>query len=450
MSIKGSLYDLMLFALNKNSNDEYSQISGLRNKDQLNIFVEKRLKQLLLHTNTHTKYYRQIFDKIDLIKGETVDLSRFSEIPILTKKIMRRHHNDLISDEYQTRKWFYNSSGGSTGEPIQFIQDNIYWKWATATNYFYYKNILNIEEPTVKKIVLWGSERDLFDGSVGYKLKFSNWLTNTIFLNSFRMADHDIEEYIRIINSSKPELIRGYAGSLYELCRYAEKKKIPLYRPKNIVSAAENLTDIMRNVIKSNLGTNLYNFYGSREVGALALECKDGLLHTFPFWNYLEVLGKDDRPVQEGEEGRVVVTNLCNYSMPLIRYEIGDMAILGPEKCTCGQFLPTLKNVTGRITEHFLLSNGTTVPAEFFIHLLGVVYYDEGGFQKFQVIQEDYDKIRINVVSHNEILDQYKTKIAEKIRVVMGPECKITWNHIDDIPKTQSGKYQYTRSLMWS
>jgi phenylacetate-CoA ligase len=435
--------------IKKRFTKEYLEISNLSEQDSLNNFIQQKRNELFLHAYNHSLYYHQIFQQIGLIRNGTVELSRIPAIPVLTKDLIRKHHQDLISDDYQTRKWFYNSSGGSTGEPIRLIQDDIYLKWRNATNYYYFKNILNIDEITAKKVVLWGSERDLFNGSIGYKAKIQNWLSNTVSLNSFKMTGPDIERYIHTINSFKPELIRGYAGSLFELCRYAEQKKISLYRPKIVVSAAENLSDTMRNVIESNFGTKVYNFYGSREVSNLAGECKNGLLHPFSFWNYLEILDKDDQPVREGEEGRVIVTNLFNYSMPLIRYEIGDMAILGPGKCACGHILPTLRMVTGRITEHFILKNGTTVPAEFFIHLLGVVCFDQGGFEKFQVIQEDYDKIRINVVTRKEISYIYKKDVDEKIRVVMGSECKIIWNIIDDIPKTPSGKYLYTKSLMW-
>jgi len=428
---------------------EYYQISALSDRDSLNTFITQKRNDLYLHAHTHSRYYHELFQQIGLIRDGTVDISRIAETPILTKDIIRKHHQDLISDDYKTRKWFNNSSGGSTGEPIRLIQDDIYLKWGAATNYFYFKNILDIDEPTAKKVVLWGSERDLFKGSMGYKAKIQNWLSNTVFLNSFRMSGQDIEQYIHTINSFKPEIMRGYAGSLFELCRHAEQRKISLYSPRIVVSAAENLSNTMRDVIESNFGTKVYNFYGSREVSNLAGECKNGLLHLFQFWNYVEVLDKDNQPVREGEEGRVIVTNLFNYSLPLIRYEIGDMAILGQEKCSCGQNLPTLIKVTGRITDHFILESGTTVPAEFFIHLLGVVCYEQGGFEKFQVIQEEYNEIRINVVTRKEILGQYKNDVNEKIRVVMGPECKIMWNIVDDIPKTPSGKYLYTKSLIW-
>ncbi len=428
---------------------EYLEISALSDRDSLTNFMARKRKELILHANNHSRYYHKVFQKIELIKDGNIDSSRISEIPILTKDIIRKHHQDLISDDYQTRKWFYNSSGGSTGEPIRLIQDDIYTRWATATNYFYFKNIIDIDEPTVKKIVLWGSERDLFKGSMGFKTKIAHWMHNTVFLNSFKMTGTDIEKYIRTINSFKPEIVRGYAGSLFELCRYAEQKKLSIYSPKIVVSAAENLSDTMRNVIESNFRTKVYNFYGSREIGNLAGECSDGYMHPFVFWNFLEVLDNDNQPVREGEEGRVIVTSLFNFSMPLIRYEIGDMAILGSECCSCGQVLPTLKKVTGRITEHFILKNGTTIPAEFFIHLLGVVCYDGGQFDKFQVIQEDYTVVRISIVTQKEISDQYKNEVGAKIRVLMGPECKIKWDIVEDIPKTSSGKYLYTQSLVW-
>ena len=176
-------------------------------------------------------------------------------------------------------------------------------------------------------------------------------------------------------------------------------------------------------------------------------ECKDGLLHSFIFWNYLEVLDKNNQPVREGEEGRVVVTNLFNYSMPLIRYEIGDLAILGPEMCSCGKMLPTLKKVNGRILEQFILKNGTLIHAGFFGLLFDKVF-EESGIEKWQVIQEDYDKIRINVITHGEIADQFKNDMDKKIRIGMGSECKIEWVIVDDIPKTPSGKYLYTKSLI--
>ena len=70
-------------------------------------------------------------------------------------------------------------------------------------------------------------------------------------------------------------------------------------------------------------------------------------MHTFDFWNYLEVLDDNNQPVKEGEEGKVVVTNLVNYAMPLIRYENPGPCPPWPGSVTCGNNLSTLKMVTG-------------------------------------------------------------------------------------------------------
>jgi phenylacetate-CoA ligase len=317
-----------------------------------------------------------------------------------------------------------------------------------ANVYWYYKDILCIDEPSVKKIILWGSERDLFKGSVGLKAKVANWLTNTMFLNSFRMTEKDMDNYIKIINSYKPNLIRGYAGSLYELCRYAERKNMKIYTPKILISAAETLNDEMRGQIETVFGTGLHDYYGAREVGGLAGECNYGLMHIFMPTNYVEILDSNNHQVKEGEEGRVIVTNFHNYSMPFIRYEIGDMSVLGYEKCKCGNILPVLKKITGRITDHFLLENGTIVPAEFFIHLIGVVC-NTGFIKKFQVIQKDYNIIKILIVPEGDASENEKKDIEDKIKIVMGKDCTITWDFVDEIPRTQSGKYFYTKSLVW-
>jgi phenylacetate-CoA ligase len=431
--------------LKKRFGKELSEIENVKSEKDLLMFEEEYLKALLLHAYHNVKYYNVILNEVGIIENDEVDLRKFDNIPILTKSIIRQYGEKLVSNDYMTRKWYYNASGGSTGEPVKFIQDDVYSRWAAATFYYYYKHMLGIEEPIVRKVILWGSERDIFQGGLGWKVRLSNWLSNTVFLNSFRMTEDDMGRYLTIINSYKPDLIRGYAGSLYELCRYAKKRGIKMHTPKAVVSTAETLMDKMREEIEDAFGTKVYDFYGSRETNNLAGECKEGLLHIFVFHNYIEVLDSYDRPVKEGEEGRIIVTNLHNYSMPFIRYEIGDMAILGPKKCKCGSLLPTLKKITGRITDHFVKKDGTVIHGEYFTHL----FYFKDWVKAFQVVQEDYQKIRILVVLKNKVNEHEKKDIENKVKLVMGWDCQVVWEFVDDIPKTPQGKHLYTLSKVW-
>ncbi len=446
--IKKSIIKIISKRKGTNFDLEYSKINSLNDKAKLLEFQEKHLKKLLLHAYKNVPYYHRIFDEIGLIIDGRVNLSKFNKIPILTKDIIRKHYTELLSKDYTTKNWYYKESGGSTGEPIRIVQDDVYTHWRDAAERFYYVNMLNIDELSCKKIVIWGSWSDLFQSTKGLKAKISNLVKNTKLLNCLKMTEDDIERYIQIINSYKPDLVRGYSSSLYELCRYAEKKNLKVYTPKIVIGTAETLTPEMRGKIETLFETKLFNFYGAREVSGIAGECKEGLMHIFSFYNNIEILDGENKYVKEGEEGRVIVTNLHNYSMPIIRFEIGDMAVLGPKRCKCGNLLPTLEKVTGRITECFVKEDGTTISPVFFIILfLGV--YEKRLFKKFQIIQEDYKKIRILIVPETSKDIPYKKDIEEKIKLMMGKDCKINWEFVDEIPKTKSGKYVYIKSLVW-
>lgn len=445
MMFKKNIFKLFLRFKGIHFNDQYLEIKKIQNRNDLTDFKQLYLKRLLLHSYKHVPYYHRLLKMAGVVNGNTVDLSKFDKIPILTKKILRSEK--LISDDYIKRNWYENFSGGSTGEPTRFIQDANYHKWFYATNEFYYKDMLDVDELNVKKIELWGSPRDLFQGSIGLKAKIGMWLNNIVFLNSFRMSEADMDHYVKIINSYKPDFIRGYAASLFELCWFAEAKNIKLYSPKIVVSSAETLTKEMREKIESVFGTKLYDFYGSRETASIAGECRCGRIHLFEFNNIIEILDNNNQPVKEGEDGKIVVTNLHNYSMPFIRYEIGDMAVLGPDTCECENILPTLKRINGRIEEQFFKKDGTIIIGYFFVHLMGVIL-NKGYIKKFQVIQEEYDKIRVLVILNKILPDAEKRMIEDKIRIQMGQECKIIWDFVDDIPKTKSGKYLYTKTLV--
>jgi len=445
--IKKYLRNKILQIKGEDFQKEYSEISGINSDKQLAIFQKENLEKLILYAYKNVPYYTNIFKDIDLVHNEKVDLSKFCSIPLLTKQMLREHYQELISKDCVQKKSYCNSSGGSTGEPTKFLQDRVYRKWSNAASQYYYQNILKIDDRDVRNIVLWGSTRDLFENKASLTQKISDCLNNRIMLNSFKMTEENMSSYINIINSYKPTIIRGYAGSLYGLCKYAERNILKIYTPKLIISAAETLRDDMREKIEQIFQTKLYDFYGSRETSSLAGECKFGFKHMLSFNQYIEVVNDVNCSVKVGQEGKVVVTTLHNYSMPLIRYEIGDTAILGPEKCQCGNILPTFAKITGRITDHFILQNGTIIPAEYFIHLIGVIC-NKGFIKQFQVIQENYQKLRILVILQRAMDVIEKLDIENKIKLVMGQDCQIIWEIVQEIPKTSQGKYVYTKSLI--
>lgn len=404
------------------------------------------LKKLLIHCYENIPYYTNVLTESGVIVNNEVDLTNFSNIPVLTKEIIKEQFKNLKSADLNKRKCFLNTSGGSTGEPVKFFQDKANWDSGMAGKWFF--STFVSKEVGDKEIKLWGSERDILKGSIGFKAKLKNKIFNRILLNSFKMSRSDMKEYVDVINKNKPVLIESYVQSIYELSKFIDDSNLVVHSPKGIITSAETLYPEHKILIEDVFNTKVYNRYGSREAGDMACSCeKDEGLHLNIFNNYLEILNDWLEPCKSGEIGKVYVTTLNNYSMPLVRYDIGDMAVPAEnEQCSCGRGLPLIEMVEGREVSAFKTKEGKTVPGEFFIHFIGVVF-NKGFISKFQVIQKNYDLIKIKVVVRdNNGFEDGKNVIINSIKIVMGQDCKVEFEFVDDIEPLKSGKYLYTVS----
>lgn len=440
------LYNLYLKFQNKDFNKILKKIDNILKEGDVDTFLEEQLKKLLFHSYNTVPYYNKIFEEKNIvINKKDIDLSKFHDIPILKKEDLK--NKKLISKDYNQRGHYENFSGGSTGIPTKFIQDNEYNKWVNATVHWYYSHFLGVDSLVDKKVILWGSVDDLFKNKRSVSKKLFLKFTNTILLNSFKMSHEDMNKYIKIINKFKPKFIRAYSNSIFELSKHIEKYNKNIHSPDVLVTSAETLLPEMRKKIESVWGVKVHDFYGSRETAAIAGECKHGLYQIFNFNNYVEILDEQNRKVDPGEKGKIVITNLHNYSMPFIRYEIGDYAFKSKEQCMCKYPFPSLSKISGRIEEHFIRSDGEIVIGYFFVHLFGVLL-NNNIIQKIQIIQVNYEEIHVYFVSNQDINRHFKKDIESKIKDVMGKECKIIWKKVNNIKPSRSGKYFYTKSLV--
>ena len=200
----------------------------------------------------------------------------------------------------------------------------------------------------------------------------------------------------------------------------------------------------MRAEIEEQFGAKVFDYYGSREVGAIAGECAHGSRHVFVMNNLVEVLDDDDRPVNPGTEGKLVITCLHNYSFPMIRYEIGDVGTMASQPCKCSSRLPYLNSLSGRITDHFVQKSGKLVHGEFVTHL----FYFRDWVDQFQVDQLEFDRLRIRVVRRGEVVEDDVSEINQNLRLVMGSDCKVDWEYVESIDKSAQGKFVFTRCLI--
>jgi phenylacetate-CoA ligase len=415
--------------------------------------TKRLLIRLLDHCKANVPYYSNIMQSIggSYIEEPEEYLRR---LPILNKETIREHFDQLKSADLGRRKWVVNHSGGSTGMPVRFIQDWDYFPKAGAISLLFSK--LVGKEIGESEINLWGSGDEIIRGSERLASRFINKLTNTIFLNVFHMSPDKMARFIHIINLKRPRLIVAYANAIYELALFAEQKRIKLIPQVAIISTAGTLFPFMRRKLEEVFQCKVFNRYGSREVGDIAIERPGvGGLWVAPWGNYVEILDMNGKRVPTGCPGEVHVTNLSNYAMPFIRYKIGDVGILRIPDPSPGGIGQILQDLSGRVTDCILKANGDIVLPEFFIHMVGVSL-NKGWIRKFQVVQEDIDIIHIFISPYAHVDNPYVAfdsdllMISKTIRKVMGDKCKIIYFFVNDIPPTLSGKYAYIVSNVLS
>lgn len=408
---------------------------------------QKNLKDILLYSWKNVPYYRSILEEANVVKDGKVDLSNFHRIKPLTKEIIKENFDSLITTDKKRfkRKMFIKTSGGSTGVPIKLIQDQHYRIKATATKWLFFSFITDFP---CKHILLWGSERDIIKSKSNIRSRISNFLQQKLLLNSFLMTQKNMANFIEKINEFQPLIIESYVQSIYSLANYVKVNELKVHSPIGIITTAGTLYPDMKNSIEEIFDCSVLNRYGSREVGDVACSCdKNQGLHVNIINNYMEILDDEMNPIEPGELGKIYITKLNNYSMPLIRYEIGDLGIPSEKpQCDCGRGFPLIKFIEGREMSVFKTKEGTIVPAEFFIHFVGVVF-NKGIISQFQVVQDDYDQITIKYILEKKTgFQDYKNEISKSIKKVMGENCKVNWEEVEDIPTLPSGKYLYTFS----
>lgn len=408
--------------------------------EQLDEYIQKQRLELLTHCGATIPYYREIFRSIG-IGG----LSDWAKIPILTKAIIRAHADDLQDSE----GWYgwvrRNTSGGSTGEPVEFLQDDEYQIQMCAMKRVYDEwSGYHYGEP---KVIIWGSERDILENGEYWKVRFSRWLQSETWINAFRLSEESMFRAVEEINKRKPTQILAYVEAISTLCKFIKKKGLVVHSPTGIMTSAGTLYPEIRQEIEETFQASVFNRYGSRELGDMACSHHSiNGLYVHPGTHYIEVLNEDGSACGPGESGRIIATCFTNRVMPLLRYDVGDIGVLGERGAGALSGFQVLADVKGRVTDTFITKSGEKIHGEYFTHLL----YHRKWVKKFWFHQSSDLSIHIQVVMDGEIgLSDYIKEVEAingKIRVLMGALCSITWEEVEAISSHASGKYRYVSS----
>ena len=205
-----------------------------------------------------------------------------------------------------------------------------------------------------------------------------------------------------------------------------------------IVSSAETLWPHQREVIEDAFGVRIFNRYGTREVGHIGSECdQHNGFHLSVDRLVVEVVDDDNRACPVGVEGRLLVTDLDNYGMPLIRYEIGDRGVMaGSNNCDCGRRLPRLERVEGRTMDVVRTPDGRALGGTFWTLLLK----SRPGLWQIQVVQKELQGVTVNYVPDENFESTLPEYFRGRIQDYCGSDFQVNFVAKKQIDLTGSGK----------
>ena len=223
--------------------------------------------------------------------------------------------------------------------------------------------------------------------------------------------------------------------------------ELPAY-PRVVFTYAETLSLLNRRAIERAFRCRVVNHYSAWEVLHLAQTCPDhpDLLHVNTERAIVRVVRADGAPARPGEPGRVVVTDLANYVMPFINYEIGDWAVPG-ERCPCGRGFPTLAGIEGRLGEVLRTPTGRTILPIALCRFLNIGIRAHPYIWEYQAVQTAPDRVAFRLVPTPRLTPEVGGEAAGRARDVPRPRREPwRWSRVDRIPVEPSGKRWLVKS----
>jgi phenylacetate-CoA ligase len=395
------------------------------------------VRDLLRYAYDTTSFWRARLDWSGLRPKDVRSFEDFRAVPVLTKDDLRSHAEDMVAEGFDRKALHRKKTSGSTGVSVEVCVDETALQWKRACT-------LRADEwsgwrlgERVAKV--WGNPEYVKHGWRG-QLR-NRLLDRARYLDTLHMDEAALASFTRSLRKRPPSLLFGHAHSLYLFAQYLREQGGAGFRPKGIIATAMVLHDHERQAIQDVFVRPVTNRYGCEEVSLIACECERHQgLHVNADGVFVEVLRPDGSPAAPGELGAVVVTDLFNRAMPLVRYQVGDLAVLSNRRCPCGRGLPLLERVEGRVADYVVLPGGKLISG---ISLTENFAMLVPGLDQFQIVQEAPQRFRFRVVRGRGFGPASLDEIRRLARERFGSEVEYDCEYLDRIPPEPSGKYRF-------
>ncbi len=402
----------------------------------------KRLKALVRHAYEQCPFYRKQFDAAGVAPGDLTSLEDIRAFPVLEKRHIQEHRDDMVAANWPREDLIPNMTGGSTGTPISFFasRDRACSRAAAVWRHNRWAG-WDIGD---KSAWLWGAARDIPPNTLKKRLR-NVLIDRKISLNTGYITESNLQSFHAELKRFRPKTILAYANSAALMARYLKSKQLPAYQPHSIIATAEVLEPSARALIEEVFGCRVFNRYGCREVSVLASECSEHSgLHVTAEGLHVEVMC-GERAARPGELGTILVTDLLNLAMPLVRYRIGDMAVPASMACRCGRGLPLLDRVEGRVTDFLVGTDGRLVSGA---ALTVLVVAKRPALGQVQIWQDRPGQVLFKIArpGRTPVTPEERKFIEAQTCLYLGDDAHVDYDYVDALPNEASGKYLFCRS----
>ncbi|NQU74394.1 MAG: phenylacetate--CoA ligase family protein [Candidatus Omnitrophica bacterium] len=382
------------------------------------------MKKLIHHAYYNTVYYRNLFDRWKIKPSDVNDENDLINIPItIRKNIQSLPKEDILNKNEDIAGCRIVRTSGSTGEPFSIYRGKYDRERRLPYIRMYASNRCRFND----KMLIITTQQN-FSKSGYFRTKSSFFRRKR---EKYLSLEKGIDYLLDEMRSYKCDILIGYVSVIREITQEIKRRNIKNIHPRVIFLTGEMLSKKDRGFISSVFNGEVFDYYSCSECGIIAWECREHNGYHVDADNVIVELVKDDKSVCVGEEGKVIITCLNSYTMPFIRYELGDVCILSDKKCPCGIGFPVLKLIAGRSNDYIVLPDGRRISP----YLMMATMDKIKRVIKYRIVQETIDKIRIKIMVDSYFSQEEINAIRLDYEKIMGKDISIEIDLCKEIEK---------------
>jgi len=391
-------------------------------RKRMDVMCDQRLAWLVRHAANTIPFYRDLLRRNGVEPRSIRGFGDLQRLPLIGRDALRDAGESAWAQDLPAARRIMASTSGSSEQPLRLA-----YRFSDRLR----KHAVNLHCMSLYGWRPWHRGMQLGSQALPHHhplrhLGICRWT----WVDPSRPVGEWLTEYDRC----RPQALHSYPSALREFCIEARDRGPLRWLPRVLSVGGElypaELTPLVRDVF----GQGPMVMYGAMESGRLAFECRARSgLHVRPDSVHVEIL-HDGRPANPGQTGTVFITSLINTVMPVIRYELGDLAAWQPGECPCGLWWPRLTLHQGRRSEVIALPGGRRIP----VTSLGAIVGKSDSVRQFQFVRRAERVLLLRYEPHGEADTPLEKLLSELRQALPGIEVRI--ERSGQLPRTRSGK----------